>query len=256
MGAIVEYYNILGIDKTASPFEIKKAYRKKAKQYHPDLNPGKNTADHFIRIKRAYDTLLDPVKRENYDDAMCYTSNRSGRKKERSKQDNYNENAGKKHNKQEDIDESFVSDRTQLISFSLAGEEYAFKIFDVKSITGYDSLTPPANSNNIIEGMVRFRGEDLPVIDLAKNFGFAGAANPGKKSIVIVEIKQINVGFIIDSVPQVLNLSKEMIFDLPDIPTGKSCRYTQVGKIGERIIIILDLHRVFSPLTLAMLKEI
>jgi len=256
VGAIVEYYKILGIDKTASPFEIKKAYRKKAKQYHPDLNPGKDTADHFIRLKRAHDTLLDPVKRENYDDAMCYTSKRSGRKKERSKQKDDNESEEKNHNKQEDIEENFVSDRIQLISFVMAGEEYAFKIFDVKNITGCDSLTPPTNSDSIIEGMVQFRSEDVPVIDLAKNFGLAGAANPGKKSIVIVEIKQIKVGFIIDSVPQVLDLAREMIFDLPEIPTGKSCRYTQVGKIEERIIIILDLARILSPLTLAMLKEI
>lgn len=62
------YYEILGIDKTASSDEIKKAYRSLAFKYHPDRNPGDTVAEEkFKEISAAYDVLGDEVKRRNYD---------------------------------------------------------------------------------------------------------------------------------------------------------------------------------------------
>jgi molecular chaperone DnaJ len=60
-----DYYNILGIDKNSSQDEIKKAYRKLSKKYHPDINP--NGEKEFKDISEAYDTLGDPEKRQSYD---------------------------------------------------------------------------------------------------------------------------------------------------------------------------------------------
>jgi len=59
------YYEILGVSKDASQDEIKKAYRKKSKQYHPDVNP--DGAEMFKQISEAYGILSDPKKRQNYD---------------------------------------------------------------------------------------------------------------------------------------------------------------------------------------------
>lgn len=249
----MEYYQLLGVDKTASTVEIKKAYRRMARQYHPDLNPGKDTATHFIRVKNAYDTLLDPVKRQNYDDAMCYTSKSS--KTQQARSASYNNRDNHQHAHKKNVDETPVSRSTQLITFFLADEEYAFKIIDVTGIVGYSSLTSIENTLSIIEGLVKARGEEVPVIDLAKNFGFTRVSNPEKSRIVLVEIEKVKVGLVVDSVPQVLDLLNEMIFDLPETPTGKSFRYMQVGKIEGRTIIILDIDQVLSPETLAALKE-
>ena len=64
------YYEILEIEKDASEQEIKLAYRKLAKKYHPDLNKDDPDAkDKFIEIKNAYDILIDPRKRRIYDQA-------------------------------------------------------------------------------------------------------------------------------------------------------------------------------------------
>src|SRR5688572_5718512 len=66
--AVKDPYKVLGVDKKASQDEIKKAYRKLAREYHPDKNPGDTRAEErFKEVQGAYDTIGDPDKRKQYD---------------------------------------------------------------------------------------------------------------------------------------------------------------------------------------------
>src|ERR1700737_1432393 len=71
-----DYYETLGVARTADAEEIRKAYRKLARKYHPDLNPGdKSSEDRFKNVQEAYDILSDSKKRQMYDQFGFYSDN-------------------------------------------------------------------------------------------------------------------------------------------------------------------------------------
>ena len=71
-----DYYEILGVKKTASADEIRKAFRKLARKHHPDVNPGDKAAEEkFKTLSEANDVLSDPKKRKMYDQVGFYSDN-------------------------------------------------------------------------------------------------------------------------------------------------------------------------------------
>src|SRR3954449_2983480 len=71
-----DYYGALGVKKTATAEEIRKAFRKMARKYHPDVNPGdKKAEEKFKEISEANDVLSDPKKRKIYDQVGFYSDN-------------------------------------------------------------------------------------------------------------------------------------------------------------------------------------
>src|SRR3974377_2434617 len=71
-----DYYDLLGVKKSASSEDIRKAFRKLARKYHPDVNPGDKAAEErFKQISEANDVLSDPKKRKIYDQLGFYSAN-------------------------------------------------------------------------------------------------------------------------------------------------------------------------------------
>ena len=73
-----DYYETLGVSADAKEDEIRKSYRKLARKYHPDLNPGdKSSEERFKKVQEAYDVLSDAKKRQIYDQYGFYSDNDS-----------------------------------------------------------------------------------------------------------------------------------------------------------------------------------
>ena len=71
-----DYYEVLGVSRDSKADEIRKSYRRLARKYHPDLNPGdKSSEERFKNVQEAYDVLSDPKKRQMYDQFGFYSEN-------------------------------------------------------------------------------------------------------------------------------------------------------------------------------------
>ena len=64
---MADHYEVLGVSRDATPDEIKKAYRRLARELHPDVNPGAEASERFKQVTHAYDVLSDPKQRQQYD---------------------------------------------------------------------------------------------------------------------------------------------------------------------------------------------
>ena len=73
MATTADFYELLGVSRSATDEQIRSAYRKLARQYHPDVNSAADASEQFKRITEAYDILSDPLKREFYDVNGFYT---------------------------------------------------------------------------------------------------------------------------------------------------------------------------------------
>jgi purine-binding chemotaxis protein CheW len=136
------------------------------------------------------------------------------------------------------------NDLQQIIGFRVADEEFGLDILRVQEIIRLPQLTRVPNSADFVEGVINLRGKIIPVVSLRKRFGLREAPSDNQARIVVVEASEIVLGFVVDSVSQVLTISAGTI-EPPPLLGKVECNYVSgVSKVGERLIIILDVDRL------------
>jgi purine-binding chemotaxis protein CheW len=138
----------------------------------------------------------------------------------------------------------------QLVIFRLRDEEFGVAISEVREIVRMMAITHIPEAPGFIEGVINLRGQVIAVVDLAKQFGLASQAElPKTARIVVVELQGKTVGLIVDEVPEVLRISQDNIEPTPEVIETEVHRdYLKgVGKLEDRLIILLDLEKVLKP---------
>jgi purine-binding chemotaxis protein CheW len=135
----------------------------------------------------------------------------------------------------------------QVVSFRLGGEEYGVDISQVQEIIRMVEITHVPRAPHFMEGVINLRGQLIPIIDLRTRFGMSRIDPTKSTRIVVTEIGNKRVGIVVDSVSEVLNIPIENVEAAPEMVAGVGTEYIQgVGKLGERLIIMLDLTMVIS----------
>jgi purine-binding chemotaxis protein CheW len=145
----------------------------------------------------------------------------------------------------------------QLIVFNLGDEEYGANINQVREIIRTGNITPIPDSPDFIKGVCNVRGEIPVIIDLKERFFLPIKKDVEDKHIVMTERDKNVFGLLVDEVTEVLRIPQTDIKTAPELVTKIDREYVNgVITLENRLIILLDLHKVLSPEELARLTEL
>lgn len=135
----------------------------------------------------------------------------------------------------------------QLVSFLLGNEEFGVDIVCVQEINRMLDLTKIPNSPDYVDGVANLRGRVIPVIDLRHKLGLPKKEHDNNTRIIVVEVNNKTIGFIVDSVKEVLRIPVSIMENPPEIASGINSEYIKsVGKLEDRLLILIDLEKIIS----------
>lgn len=136
----------------------------------------------------------------------------------------------------------------QLVSFNLEREEYGVYVLKVREIIRMSNVTRVPNTPYYVEGVINLRGKVIPIISLRKKFSLPDAENDKHTRIIVMDVDGELMGFIVDSVSEVIRISSSEIQPPPAVANGGVDQEYLSGVINrtDRLLVLLDLERVFS----------
>lgn len=143
-----------------------------------------------------------------------------------------------------DLTDEFYS---KYVTFWLGNEEYGLPISEVQEINRVGEITRVPNSPIHVLGVINLRGRIVPVIELRKRLHLGEAELSKNSRVIVVEYGPKVLGLLVDRVAQVLNISSSQIDDAPEEVVQVSENFIEgVGKIDDRMIILLDLDKIVN----------
>ncbi|MEK4030173.1 MULTISPECIES: chemotaxis protein CheW [Bacillaceae] len=135
----------------------------------------------------------------------------------------------------------------KVIAFQLMDKEYAFPVHQVQGIEKLIHITRVPGTVSFIKGVINLRGVVTPIIDLRNRFSLPEKEYDEQTRIIIAASDDIEVGLVVDSANDVLDIPKSIIEPQPDIVGAVEAEYiTGVAKLEKRLLILLNLERVFK----------
>ncbi|MCH7887135.1 MAG: purine-binding chemotaxis protein CheW [Candidatus Marinimicrobia bacterium] len=135
----------------------------------------------------------------------------------------------------------------QLVGFQLGNEEYGIDILKVQEINRVTDITKIPQSPDFVEGVINLRGNIIPIIDLRKRFHMPEREHDRQTRIVVGEIDDRTVGFIVDAVSEVIRLPLNTVEPPPPIVSGGKAEYIKgVGKLEDRLLMLLDIDKILT----------
>ncbi|MBN1114978.1 MAG: purine-binding chemotaxis protein CheW [Oligoflexia bacterium] len=145
----------------------------------------------------------------------------------------------------------------KVVTFVLGEEKFCIEILLVQEIVREVKVTRVPKAPAFVEGVINLRGKVIPVVDLRKRFEIPVGEKTKDSRVIILNINDSLVGFIVDSVDRVIDIKKEHVEETPGIAfTVESKFIAGVAKVGEELILLMDIDRIFSSEEKAFLEKV
>ncbi len=145
------------------------------------------------------------------------------------------------------LDMKAASEEVKVIIFRLVDEEYGVEVQQVKSIEKLEHITRVPRTPEFVKGVINLRGVVTPIIDLRSRFQLAETECTEATRVIIVAVDELEVGLIVDSANDVVDIPVNAIEPPPAVVGGVEATYLRgVAKLEKRLLILLNLDKVLS----------
>lgn len=145
----------------------------------------------------------------------------------------------------------------QLVTFQIGDENFAVDILNIQGINRMVEVTKVPNAPEFVEGIINLRGSVLPIIDLRKRLNLHQKPHDKDTRFIVIESGKKVIGFIVDRVNEVLRINKGITEPPPPMVAGVNSEFiTAVGKLEDRLLILLDIEKLLTSNELKKLREI
>lgn len=158
-----------------------------------------------------------------------------------------------------DMDNYEVEEDTQkgrYLTFSIGKESYGIEIKYVTEIIGIQAITEIPELPDYVKGIINLRGKIIPVMDIRLRFKKEAKEYNDRTCVIVVDINELSIGLIVDTVTEVLTIADEDIVSPPEMNKGMNNRYIkQIGKVGEEVKLLLDCNKLLTEDEIDELSE-
>ena len=149
------------------------------------------------------------------------------------------------------------AEELQLVTFTILGRRLGVDITRVREIIREQEVTKVPQAPAFMEGVINLRGQVIPVIDMPRRFGLAGQAHTKSTRIVVLEIRDMVVGFVVDSVNEVMRIPANIVQETPSVISGAGSQFIQgIAQVNDRLLIVLEADSLLDEQELSQLEGI
>lgn len=154
-----------------------------------------------------------------------------------------------------EMEEDTQKDR--YLTFVLGNECYGIEIKYVTEIIGIQAITEVPELPEYVKGIINLRGKIIPVIDVRIRFKSEPKEYNDRTCVIVVDIRDLSIGLIVDSVAEVLTIPEQDIVDPPQINKNTNNKYIKkIGKVGNSVKLLLNCEKLLSENDLEDLNEV
>jgi len=144
----------------------------------------------------------------------------------------------------------------RFLTFSLGNESYGIEIKYVTEIVGIQDITEIPELPRYVKGIINLRGQIIPVMDVRLRFKKEPKEYTDRTCVIVINVKDVSIGLIVDSVAEVLTISDENIVEPPKMNKGFYNRYIKnIGKVENDVKLLLDCEKLLTDDELENLND-